>query len=215
MIAFAKPETRRSVCRVRSNAAVPAWHAGFLKLLPAIRRHVQLCFRHLDPEARDEGVQEAIANAMVAYARLASLGKEDVAYAGTLASYAVKQYLDGRRVTGRNVRDVMSVCCQKHKGVIVQRLDVYDEEAGEWQELIVEDRHATPAEVATVRIDFQDWLRKLPKRERHMALKLATGESTSGVARLFSITAGRVSQLRRELFDRWQEFQGEPVVAAA
>ena len=120
-----------------------------------------------------------------------------------------------RRVTGRNVRDVMSALCQRVKGIVVQRLDYFDEESGEWQELIVEDRHATPADVATVRIDFQDWLRTLPRRERRMALKLASGESTSGVAKLFQITAGRVSQLRRELFDRWREFQGESILAAA
>ena len=46
-----------------------------------------------------------------------------------------------------------------------------------------------------------------------MALKLAVGETTSGVAKLFQITAGRVSQMRRKLFERWQEFQGEPVGA--
>ena len=131
-----------------------------------------------------------------------TLGKESVAYASPLANFAVKQYLDGRRVTGRNVRDVMSALCQRVKGIVVQRLDYFDEETGEWQELIVEDRHATPAEVATVRIDFQDWLRTLPRRERRVALKLAVGESTSGVAKLFQITAGRVSQLRRELHER-------------
>ena len=211
MIAYAKkyPTTGKR------KTVSPAWHAGFLKLLPAIGTHVGLCFQQLDPEAREEAVQESVANAMVAYSRLASLGKEDVAYASPLANYAVRQYLDGRRVTGRNVRDVMSALCQRVKGIVVQRLDYFDEESGEWQELIVEDRHATPAEIATVRIDFQDWLRTLPKRERRVAMKLAVGESTSGVAKLFSITAARVSQLRRELFMRWQEFQGEPVGAAA
>ncbi len=52
-------------------------------------------------------------------------------------------------------------------------------------------------------IDFKDWLRTMPMRERQVALKLASGETTSGVARLFQITADRVSQLRRELFV-WQ-----------
>ena len=215
MIAFAKPETRRSVPRSRTSTTVPAWHAGFLKLLPDIQRHVRLCFRHLDPDAREEAVQEAIANAMVAYTRLAAFGKESVAYASPLARYAVGQYLDGRRVTGQNIRDVLSALCQRVKGIVVQRLDYFDEETGEWQELIVEDRHATPAEVASVRIDFQDWLRTLPRRERSVALKLATGETTSGVAKLFQITAGRVSQLRRELHARWCEFQGEPLLTAA
>ncbi len=45
--------------------------------------------------------------------------------------------------------------------------------------------------------------------------KTAAGETTGGVTRLFRITAARVSQLRRELFERWQAFHGESVLAVA
>ena len=214
MIAFAK-NVSSATQRKSARATAPSWHSGFLNLLPAIRHHTLRCFRHLDRAARDEAVQECIANATVAYARLAALGKESIAYASPLANYAVKQFRDGRRVTGQNGRDVLSEFCQKHKGVVVQRLDHFDAQDEAWQELVVEDRHATPADVAATKIDFQAWLRTLPSRERRLALKLAAGETTGGVAKLFQITAGRVSQLRRELFERWQAFQGEAGLAAA
>ena len=49
---------------------------------------------------------------------------------------------------------------------------------------------------------------------RKLARVLAQGEQTSGVAKMVRITAGRVSQLRRELYLSWQRFLGEPAGAA-
>ena len=80
------------------QSATPAWHAGFLAMLPAIVNHAGITFRHLNPEARQDAVAECVANALVAYARLAELGKESLAYPTVLAIYAVRQYRDGRRV---------------------------------------------------------------------------------------------------------------------
>ena len=64
------------------------------------------------------------------------------------------------------------------------------------------------------RVDFEDWLASLPARDRRVAELLATGEMTQEVARMVGISPGRVSQLRRELAESWQEFQGEPGRAA-
>ena len=44
-----------------------------------------------------------------------------------------------------------------------------------------------------------------------MARDLAYGCSTSEVAQKHGVTAGRVSQLRRELYEGWQVYQGEAV----
>ena len=52
MIAIAKPTS--------SKRSAPAWHQQFLIMLPAIRRHAQIAFRHLDAEASEEAVQEVI-----------------------------------------------------------------------------------------------------------------------------------------------------------
>ena len=92
---------------------------------------------------------------------------------------------------------------------MVKRLDHYSEREETWQEVVVEDKRTTPAEVARVRIDFRDWLRTLSRRDRKIALTLATGETTGTTARKFSLCDGRISQLRGELHDSWLEFQGE------
>ena len=39
--------------RSQGSPAIPAWHKGFLEMLPAIRRQTRLAFRHLNPEARE------------------------------------------------------------------------------------------------------------------------------------------------------------------
>ena len=194
----------------RSRSSTPAWHAGFMAMLPKIVRHARVILPRLRAEARASALQEVVSNATVAYARLAELGKEEVAYPTVLANFAVAQYKSGRRVGNRlNINDITSSYAQKMRGIVVARLDHYDEQEGTWKEVLVEDRHTTPAEVARVRIDFRDWLRTLSRRDRKIALTLATGETTGTTARKFSLCDGRISQLRGEFHDSWLEFQGE------
>ena len=188
----------------------PAWHATFIKMLPAITRHAKLSFRHLMPEAREECVQAVVCNACSAIARLAELGKLDMAYATVLARYGVSQVRDGRMTGGHlNCKDISSAYCQRLKGVVVERLDKYDADEECWQEILIPDRHCTPAELAASRIDFPAWLATLKSRDRKIAMKLAAGETTGDVAHKFRVSAGRISQLRRELAETWRAFIGK------
>ena len=186
-------------------------HDRFVAMLPQIKQQAAVAFRSRQPEEREELVQEVIANTYVAFARLVELDKADLAYATPLASYAVRQVVSGRRVGNRlNVRDVMSPA---NRRVTVEQLHRYDHGDGAWKESLVEDKHAGPAETAAARLDVAKWFRKLPAMKRRVARVLATGETTKTTAKKFSLTAGRVSQLRRELQASWQALQGEPVAA--
>src|SRR5450755_2852977 len=181
--------------------------AKFLAMLPRIRRQAAYHLRRLPTEERAEAVQEVVANVFVSWVRLIERGKADVAYAGPLARFAARQYRHGRRVGSHlNGHDVASAYCRQKNGLSLEHLDRIDESTGEWEELVVEDRHSTPAEVATTRIDFGAWLESLPERTKRVAEVLATGEATSHVARIFGCSASRISQLRRELFNAWQGF---------
>ena len=196
----------------------PAWHETFLSMLPAIANHARISFRHLPPEAREDAIQEVVCNACCAIARLAKLGKLDLAYPSVLARYAVAQVRDGRKVGCKlNIRDVLSPYCQAKKNVTVERLDRYDAEEDAWAEAVVEDtRTATVFEIVAFRCDFKEWLRGLKRRDRRIAQMLAVGNRTSDVAQRFDMSAGRVSQLRRELAESWREFVGdEPATATA
>lgn len=194
----------------RSQPGLPAWHARFLAMLPAIKTHARIAFRHLTPEARENAVQEVIANALVAFVRLVQRQKIDLAYPTVLARYAVAQFHDGRRVGNRlNVKDVLSAYAQRQKGITVERLDQFDKEENQWAEAIVEDHRTPVPEQVAFRCDFPAWLATLSRRDRRIAEALSLGHNTGDVARRFQVSPGRISQLRRELHQSWQEFLGE------
>ena len=188
----------------------PDWQSLFLRLLPRIRKHARIAFRHLDPESREECVQATVCNACCAVARLAELDKLDLAYASVLARFGVAQVKDGRMTGGSlNCRDVSSRYCQRAKNITLERLDRYDREEECWEEILVPDNTCTPAELAASRIDFDAWLHQLPRRNRRIAEFLSLGNRTQDAARKFDVSQGRISQLRKELAESWREFTGE------
>ena len=202
--------------RVFKNPNIPKWHKDFLAMLPKIRQHAAVSFRHLKPEAREESVQEVVANALRAYVRLVQLKKVSLAFPTVLARFGVAQVRDGRKVGGHlNVHDVSSDYAQQQKGFHVERLDQYDRNEESWLEVFIEDRKSGPAAVAMMKMDFTAWLKSLPYRVRRIAKLLATGERTSTVAEKFTLSPGRISQLRRELAQSWKKFQGEADSRAA
>jgi hypothetical protein len=184
--------------------------------LPQIVQHAKFAFRHLRGEARQEAIQETVANALVAFVALVRRGKMSIAYPTVLARYAVAQIKDGRRVgSSLNAKEVLSSYAQRLKGFRVDRLDHYDPEDQKWCEVLVEDRHAGPAEIACTRIDFAAWLDSLKRRDRRIAQFLSLGNRTSDAARKFKVSEGRVSQLRRELAESWRKFTGDEPGPAA
>jgi hypothetical protein len=205
-----------SKCSEQTSTTELDRDAKFLAILPKIRRQAAYYLRHLSTKDRAEAVHEVVACAFVSYVRLIERGKADLAFAAPLARYGACQYLSGRRVGSRmNGDDVTSDYCRQKKGVSVEQLDRFDKLTDEWQEIVVEDRHSGPAEVAATRIDFAAWLSSLPERTRSVAETLATGEATSHVARMFGCSASRISQLRRELYDAWCLFTGEVAPATS
>jgi len=202
MIAHAEPHRRKS----RTHQITEQ----FLTMLPLIREQARHAFRNERPERRDELIAEVVAKCWVAFVRLLDRGLDDVIYPTPLAQYAIRQTRDGRKVGSKlNVNDVSSRHGQRRKGHVVESLDRFDEANQEWRQVLVEDKHAGPAATAASRIDFDAWLRSLPRRSRRIAETLASGETTKKAARKFRVSPGRISQLRRELQQHWQDFQGQ------
>jgi hypothetical protein len=190
--------------------SIPAWHAGFLGMLPQITRYAQAAFRHLDAECRDDLIEEVIANAMIAYVRLVELGKADLGYPTVMARFAIAQIRDGRRVGCRlNIRDVASSYAQRKKHLVVERLDRFDEAEGSWREAVVEDHQTPIADQVAFRVDFPRWLATFNRRDRRIAELLAAGHKTGEVARRFGLSPGRISQKRAEYYRSWRKFHGE------
>ena len=59
------------------------------------------------------------------------------------------------------------------------------------------------------RIDFKSWLKTLTARERRIIQAMALNERTKDLARMFEVSPGRVSQLRREFLEGWQRYCGD------
>ena len=196
-----------------SKSTRPRWQIRFLEMLPAIRRHAQYCFRKLPPEIQDELIQESIANCFVACGRLAQRRKLAAAYPSPLVRFAVAQIRAGRRVGGQlNVHDILSPPARRAHRLTIERIDHQcDERSGIWDQLVVEDRHAGPAETAAARLDLAAWFRTLSKQNRRIARALAIGEPTGAVARQFGLSPGRISQLRTWFRLHWEQFQGGPL----
>ena len=181
----------------------------FLEMFPTLCKAIKRGFRRLRGERREEAIQEALANAYVAFSRLVDLGRMQLAFPSALARFAVAQVRDGRRVGGSlNVRDVSSEYAQQRKHLQVQRLDLFNRHTAQWCEVIVEDYQTPVPDQVCFRIDFPDWLSRLSNRDRHVAEALANGDTTGEIANRFAISSGRVSQLRRELHASWEKFHG-------
>ena len=179
-------------------------------MLPAIVQRARFAFRDVRGQDRQDLVQEVVANALVAFVALVRRGKMAIAYPSVLARYAVAQINDGRRVgSSLNAKEVLSPYAQRLKKFWVERLDHFDPAEEAWQEVLVEDRHAGPAEIACTKIDFEEWLKSLPVRHRRIAQFLGLGNRTADAAKKFKVSAGRVSQLRKELAANWKQFIGD------
>ncbi len=181
-----------------------------MAMVPAIVKQARHAFRYLGAEARSEVIQDVIVSAMLAYVGLWKGGKVDLAYPSVLARFAVAQYHDGRRAAVKlNCRDVSSPYARRKKGIHLESLHRHDGGDQTWRDILVEDKHAGPAETAAARIDFAVWLASLTQRDRQIAEVLSHGETTDEVSRRFHVSPARISQKRREFFESWQTFQGE------
>jgi hypothetical protein len=193
------------------------WQAGFLQLLPAVRTHAKIQFRHLPVIQREEAIAETIAAACVSYQRLAAQGKLDVAHPGTLATYAVNHVRNGRHIGGHQdaAKDVLSPVCQRRHGVKIQSLSARPSDSRGWGCLVTPDRKADIPELACFRLDFAEYLRTLSRRDRRIVSRLAAGERTMEVAERFGMTASRISQLRRRYELAWLSFQRQALTNRA
>jgi hypothetical protein len=192
------------------------WQASFVEMLPEIQKRLRLAFRNLDPVSRDEAVAEGILHCLLAYVRLHERGRAEVASASTLAFYSARQVRRGRPAAGRmNAKEPLSRYARIKCGFQVERLHNYSKRQDRWIDMLVEDKRASVVDQVAARMDVRAWLALLSRRMRQIAMDLASGYSTSEVARKQGVTAGRISQLRRTLEESWTDFQHETVPALA
>ena len=155
---------------VQPKHSVPTWHKTFLRMLPQITAHARVCFRRLGPAACEDASKEVVCSACVVIARLAELGKLDLAYPTVLAKFGVA----GPRGQARPAADrLAAISCPRPASacsaspsnpaiVAVPRRTLR-------KLLAMADRTAGPADSTATRVASNAWLRSLPRCDRHGA----------------------------------------------
>ena len=182
----------------------------FLEMLPLIRHRARLAFRRLRPELKQELIQEVIANAFLAFTRLVRRGRDGLAFATPLASFAIRQVIAGRRVgTKVNCQDISSVVAQRQWGFTLENFPSNSSESNVWCEILADDTMTPVADQAAFRLDFPVWLKIQDRHKRKLVRFLMVGNNATEAAKRFKVSQARISQLRQELRASWLEFQGE------
>lgn len=115
----------------------------------------------------------------------------------------------GRRVCGKEkAGDVMSSSTQQQEKFVVQTLPAYDTGVDDNEAIdALRDNTLTPVpDQVQFRMDFPAWVRTHTERTKNVIRHLMVGERTKDVAEKHKTTAGRISQMRRELCLDWNRF---------
>jgi hypothetical protein len=206
MIAAARP--------LHSNPDADSVQGRFLALLPKIRVHARIHFRHVCcPHEKEEAIAETVALAWESYVRLADRGKDATEFVSALASFAAQAVGNGRQLCKvPKPNDALSPLAQRRHGFTVSPLPSSSSLGGNVFDEALEDNMQTPViDQVIFRCDFPAWHRTRTDRDRRLIDDLMVGERTNEVARRYGLTPARVSQLRREFCADWQRFSDEKV----
>jgi len=191
--------------------SLEALHDRFLAILSRIRLHGLVYFRHLRPDRRQDAVAEMVALSWRWFVRLARRDKDASRFPTALASFAARAVRSGRRLCGQErSKDVLSSLAQQRHGFTLSSIPDGSTLSGNvFDEALRDNTQSPPAEQVAFRLDFPAWLLTLSDRDRRVIADLMLGERTLDVAEKYGMSAGRVSQLRREFMADWRRFIGE------
>src|SRR5262249_23924812 len=108
-----------------------ALHAPFLSLVPRIRLHGCVYFRHVRSTfTKEELLAEMVAICLRWFVRLIERGKAPLQFPSALAGYAARAVRSGRRlVRQERARDVLSPVAQQRHDFLVSRLPYVETES--------------------------------------------------------------------------------------
>jgi hypothetical protein len=168
----------------------------FVNYIPWMTNIATGHFWHLDPEAREEAVQNTLVLVWRRFHALIAKGRAgDLGILQSVLWYSIKQTRAGRRAEGDSrARDTFKYA---QKGRIrFERVNLDN---------FVSTDTPVPDHVS-FRLDVPAFLATLTDRQRRMAEALMTGDGTLSVANQFGITASAVSQFRNRFKEQFQAF---------
>jgi hypothetical protein len=215
----------RLVVPAAHAASIEVLHAAFLLILPRVELHGRIFFRHLSPDRREDAVQEMCGLGWRWYRRLHDRGRDPADFLTGFVTLLARAVNSGRRLAGMaRATDVLNPATQRRHGFHVERLpsctqasherlfsEVHGQDMHDAFEERLRDNSITPViDQVVFRIDWPAFLRTLTGRERRMIRAMGLGERTLDLSRRFEVSPARISQLRREFFEGWERFCGDP-----
>jgi hypothetical protein len=186
-----------------------ALHAGFRALLPRLQLHAQVAFRDVKcPHRKADCIAEALALAWGWYVRLVQRGKDPAQFPSALATFAARAVRSGRHLVGQEAgQDVLAPLAQRRHAFVVGSLPHHSTLQGNvWDEALQDNTQSAVVDQVCFRCDFPAWRRTRSARDRRLIDDLMRGEPAGEAARKHGLSAGRVSQLRREFREDWVRF---------
>jgi hypothetical protein len=188
---------------------------AFVALLPKVEQVARWYFRSLRcADRKQDFVFETVAICWLWHRRLATNGRDSCAFIGTMSFLAAKSVYCGRRLCGQEkANDVLSTVCQRRRGFVAGNIDYSGHAASKFiDEALCDNTRTSVVDQVQFRVDFPDWVSGLDDRRQRIVYALMEGRSTSEVANKFGMSAARVSQLRREFYEDYTAFCGEPLI---
>ena len=207
-----------------NSGRLSAVQAHFVAILPRIELHAKIYFRDVRcPHRKEDYIQETRALAWKFFTRAIEQGKNPLTFVSRIATYAARHARSGRRLCGQRSRDTMSPLAQRRRGFTVMALPVSTTQPHEQcyanphcqrlkdalEERLRDNSLTAVPEQVCFRLDFPAWMNTLSDRDRRVVEDLMQDEQPRDVANKRGISPSRVSQLRRELMQRWRRFCGE------
>lgn len=171
----------------------------FANLVPELQRMAKAHFRHLDPEKREESVQNALGLAWKFYARLIEKGRGDEVKIRSCLWYAIQQTKAQRTVQGKG--DTKPKCIYDHARKGCATLNHVD-----LTQLV--SKRTSVFDSVSFNVDVSAFLSTLSDRQRSITMDLMNGETTSECAKRYGVTSAAISQWRARFRDLYEQFVG-------
>lgn len=159
-------------------------------------------FHHLDPEAREEAVQNSIVLAYRYAKRLVEQGKDAEGLLKSVLWWACRHTRHGRQGGGRAKAKPKCVLDYARRGIG----DVIVESGLNLNHFI--GQAASIPDAVAFRVDIPAFLDTLTERDQQIARDLAIGEGTKNVARKYNVSAPAISQFRTRFRKKYDAFYG-------
>ena len=196
----------------------PRWHKVFLAMLPAIVTHAKFAFRHVRGEARQDFIQETIANALVAFVALVRRGKMSIAYPTVLAKYAMRpdqrrppRGQPAQRARGAVERTPRSTRASRSSGSTASTRR-RTSGAKRW----CRTPAGAGAEIVSFRVDFADWLGPLPaSRPPHCRVPWHSATAPATWRRSSTCAKAASASFAANWPKSWKKFVGDDDLASS